>query len=142
MQLRPYQPADEDAVVQLWEACGLTRPWNDPRKDIARKMAEHPELFLVGLEDGVLMASIMIGYEGHRGWVNYLAVAPAFQKQAIGRQLMQEAEQRLTALGCPKLSLLVRTSNEAVLAFYAQLGYVRDDAVALGKRLIEDGPQP
>ena len=140
MQLRPYQAADEEAVVQLWESCGLTRPWNDPRKDIARKMAEHPELFLVGTVDGAVMASIMVGYEGHRGWVNYLAVAPAYRKQSIGRRLMQEAEQRLTALGCPKLSLLVRTSNEAVLAFYARLGYVRDDAVALGKRLIEDGP--
>ncbi len=140
MQIRCYAPPDEEAVVRLWHGCGLTRPWNDPRKDIARKLGEHPELFLVGTVDGVLMASIMIGYEGHRGWVNYLAVAPVYRQQAIGRRLMAEAEQRLTALGCPKLSLMVRSSNAAVVAFYERLGYVQDDVVALGKRLIVDGP--
>lgn len=140
MEIRRYVPGDEEAVVRLWQECGLTRPWNDPRKDIARKLGEHPELFLVGTADGVLMASIMIGYEGHRGWINYLAVAPAFRKQSIGRRLMDEAEQRLTALGCPKLSLMVRSSNAGVVAFYEALGYAQDDVVALGKRLIEDGP--
>lgn len=140
MQIRCYAPSDEEAVVKLWEDCGLTRPWNDPRKDIARKLTEHPELFLVGTADGAVMASIMIGYEGHRGWVNYLAVAPAYRKRAIGRQLMAEAEQRLTALGCPKLSLMVRSSNAEVVAFYRQLGYVQDDVIALGKRLIVDEP--
>ena len=140
MQIRSYQPEDEEAVVRLWEACGLTRPWNDPRKDIVRKLTEHPELFLVGDVDGQLMATAMVGYEGHRGWVNYLAVAPTFQGQSAGRQLMHEAERLLTALGCPKLSLLVRRGNEGVLAFYRELGYAEDDAVALGKRLIVDGP--
>lgn len=140
MQIRSYQAPDESAVVALWHDCGLTRPWNDPQKDIARKMTEHPELFLVGTVDGMLMATIMIGYEGHRGWVNYLAVAPAYRQQAIGRRLMDEAEQRLLALGCPKINLQVRSSNEAVLAFYRRLGYVQDEAVSLGKRLIPDGP--
>ncbi|HEV3007768.1 MAG TPA: acetyltransferase GCN5, partial [Burkholderiales bacterium] len=79
MQIRPFQAVDEPAVVALWKECRLTRPWNDPRKDIARKLAVQPELFLVGVVDGAVMASVMAGYEGHRGWVNYLAVAPAFR---------------------------------------------------------------
>lgn len=78
MQIRPFEPADEAPVVALWQECRLTRPWNDPHKDIARKLTVQPELFLVGVIDGIVMASVMAGYEGHRGWVNYLAVAPAF----------------------------------------------------------------
>lgn len=77
MYIRPFQPADTEAVVSLWQACGLTRPWNDPYRDIQRKLAEQPELFLVGDVDGVLMASAMLGTDGHRGWLYYLAVAPA-----------------------------------------------------------------
>ncbi|MBA1274020.1 GNAT family acetyltransferase [Stutzerimonas azotifigens] len=140
MNIRPYQPADEDAVVQLWEDCGLTRPWNGPHKDIARKLTQQPELFLVGECAGELMASAMAGYDGHRGSVHYLAVAPAYQAQGRGRQMLEAVEQRLLALGCPKLNLLVRTSNERTLAFYRSLGYGADDVFSLGKRLIEDQP--
>lgn len=138
MQLRTYRPADEAAVVELWKTCGLTRPWNDPHKDIARKMAEQPELFLVGEIDGRLMATAMLGYEGHRGWMYYLAVDPQYQGQGYGRMLMSHAEQLLMARGCPKINLLVREGNDAVLAFYDRLGYTRDAAVSLGKRLIPD----
>lgn len=140
MNIRPYHPADEDAVVQLWEDCGLTRPWNDPHKDIARKLTQQPELFLVGEVAGELMASAMAGFDGHRGSVHYLAVAPAYQAQGHGRQMLEAVEQRLLALGCPKLNLLVRTSNERTLAFYRSLGYGTDDVFSLGKRLIPDLP--
>jgi ribosomal protein S18 acetylase RimI-like enzyme len=140
--LRSFRPDDESAVIALWHECGLVRPWNDPQRDIARKLTQQPDLFLVGTLDGQVVASAMIGYDGHRGWVYYLAVAQAQRKLSIGRMLMDAAEQRLLALGCPKINLLVRTSNTAVLDFYGRLGYTRDDAVSLGKRLIPDGPQP
>lgn len=138
MQIRAFQAGDEAAVVALWERCGLTRPWNDPRKDIARKRLVQPELFLVGVAGGEIVASAMAGYDGHRGWVNYLAVAPARRRQGLGRALMREVEERLQALGCPKLNVQVRASNEEALGFYRRLGYARDEAVAFGKRLIPD----
>ncbi|QEI05190.1 GNAT family acetyltransferase [Pigmentiphaga aceris] len=142
LSLRSFHPDDESAVIALWHECGLVRPWNDPQRDIARKLTQQPELFLVGTIDEQVVATAMVGYDGHRGWVYYLAVAQAHRKLAIGRTLMDAAEQRLTALGCPKINLMVRTSNEQVLAFYDRLGYKRDDAVSLGKRLIPDGPGP
>jgi ribosomal protein S18 acetylase RimI-like enzyme len=138
MHIRPFHIADAPPVVALWEECGLTRPWNDPHKDIARKLAVQPELFLVGVIDSAVMATVMAGYEGHRGWVNYLAVAPAFRRRGLARALMQHVEDLLIRRGCPKLSLLVRTSNPEVVDFYRQLGYTQDAAVALGKRLITD----
>ncbi|WP_326538564.1 GNAT family acetyltransferase [Pseudorhodoferax sp.] len=140
MHIRPYREADEAAVVALWQACGLTRPWNDPHKDIARKLTVQRELFLVGELDGQIVASVMAGFDGHRGWVNYLAVAPALQGRGHGAALMRQVEAQFLALGCPKVSLLVRSTNSAVLAFYRRLGYAVDDAVPLGKRLIVDGP--
>ncbi|GAB2482833.1 GNAT family acetyltransferase [Comamonas humi] len=139
MLIRPFAPADTEATVQLWQACGLTRPWNDPYKDIARKLQVHPELFLVGTDEaGAVMASIMVGYDGHRGWINYLAVHPAQQRQGHARRLMERAEQLLAARGCPKLNLQIRAGNEAVIAFYASLGYADDRTVSMGKRLIAD----
>jgi ribosomal protein S18 acetylase RimI-like enzyme len=138
MEIRPFQPADEAAVVALWKECRLTRPWNDPYKDIARKLEVQPELFLVGVEDRTVMASVMAGYEGHRGWVYYLAVAPRFRGRGHGRALMKRVEALLLARGCPKLSLLVRNSNPEAIAFYRRLGYAQDDSVSLGKRLISD----
>lgn len=139
LQIRAFAPADTEATVQLWQACGLTRPWNDPYQDIDRKLQVQPEMFLVGTDaDDAVMASIMIGYEGHRGWLNYLAVHPSLQRQGHARRLVQLAEQMLTARGCPKLNLQVRAGNDAVLAFYASLGYAHDHSVCLGKRLIAD----
>ena len=136
--LRAFAPADEPAVIALWQACGLTRPWNDPRLDIARKLRQQPELFLVGDFAGVVGASAMVGYEGHRGWINYLAVDPRWQRRGIARRLMAEAESRLRALGCPKLNLQVRAGNVEALAFYRALGYQPDDVVCLGRRLLSD----
>jgi ribosomal protein S18 acetylase RimI-like enzyme len=138
MHIRPYHADDQDAVVSLWENCGLTRSWNDPRKDIARKLTVQPELFLVGSLDGVLVATVMAGYDGHRGWANYLAVATARRGRGYGRALMQRVEQLLLGMGCPKINLQVRSSNAGVLAFYRGLGYAQDEAVSLGKRLIAD----
>ncbi len=141
MLIRAFSQGDEDAVVALWQACGLTRPWNDARKDIARKMTVQPDLFLVGLVDDRIAATLMAGYEGHRGWVNYLAVAPEHRRQGFGRVLMQEAEERLLALGCPKVNIQVRSSNQEALGFYKSIGYLQDEAVSLGKRLILDQPK-
>jgi ribosomal protein S18 acetylase RimI-like enzyme len=136
--IRPFQLADEPAVIALWEECKLTRPWNDPHKDIARKLAVQAELFLVGVVDDAVVASVMAGYEGHRGWVNYLAVAPRFRGQGHARALMQHVEALLRQRGCPKVSLLVRNSNREALEFYRHLGYAQDESVSLGKRLIAD----
>jgi ribosomal protein S18 acetylase RimI-like enzyme len=138
MKIRPFHETDTEAVVRLWEHCGLTRPWNNPHKDIERKLTTQRELFLVGELDGGVIGSVMAGYDGHRGWVNYLAIAPEHQRKDYGRQLMEQVESQLRERGCPKLNLQVRTSNEWAVGFYARLGYVQDQVVSLGKRLISD----
>lgn len=138
MHIRPFEPTDESAVVALWHECGLTRPWNDPQRDIARKLTEQPELFLVGSVGARVIATAMVGFDGHRGWVYYLAVAASYRKQSVGRALMHEAERLLIERGCPKLNLMVRSSNAEVIAFYRALGYTPDDVVSLGRRLISD----
>ncbi len=136
--VRPYHESDEHAVVALWRECGLVVPWNDPHKDIRRKLTVQREMFLVGLVDNKIVAAVMAGYEGHRGWINYLAVSPSCQKQGLGRRMMDEAESRLRKLGCPKINLQVRTSNTGVIDFYKALGYTIDDVVSMGKRLDPD----
>lgn len=140
MDIRPFTHADEAAVIQLWERCELTRPWNEPRRDIRRKLAVRPDLFLVGAIAGEVVASVMVGYDGHRGWVNYLAVDPEHRKRGLGRALMAEAELRLLREGCPKLNLQVRATNPEIVAFYQRLGYEVEEIVSLGKRLIRDEP--
>jgi ribosomal protein S18 acetylase RimI-like enzyme len=142
MKIRPYESADEAAVIALWTACGLTRAWNDPKKDIDRKLTVQPEWFLVGVGDDAqcnqVIASAMFGYDGHRGWVNYLAVSPDCQRRGHARQLMERGEALLIDAGCPKLNLQLRTGNMEVVNFYQAIGYGRDDVVSLGKRLIPD----
>ncbi len=140
MNVRPFDLADEAAVIDLWQRCGLTRPWNDPGKDIRRKLRVRPDLFLVGLIDGEVVATVMAGYEGHRGWINYLGVAPERQKQGLGRQMMAEAERLLKEVGCPKINLQVRTGNQGAIEFYRRVGYAIDDVISLGKRLERDEP--
>jgi ribosomal protein S18 acetylase RimI-like enzyme len=142
VKIRPYTSADEAAVVDLWQRCDLVRPWNDPHKDIARKMKVNPELFLVGEIDGQIVATAMAGYEGHRGWINYLAVDPAHRRRGSARTLMHEAERLLRAAGCPKINLQIRNGNEPVIAFYKSLGYQIDPVTSMGKRLDHDGPRP
>ena len=138
MDIREFLEPDTEAVVDLWHTADLVRPWNDPHRDIARKLAVQRELFLVGEIEGVVVASAMAGYDGHRGWVNYLAVDPDHRGRGYGRLLMAEVEGRLIAAGCPKLNLQVRFDNTDALGFYEALGYSVDAAVSLGKRLIAD----
>ncbi|MEP6479880.1 MAG: GNAT family acetyltransferase [Rhodoglobus sp.] len=138
MLIRPFDVTETDAVIRLWTECGLTRPWNDPRKDIARKLTTQPELFLVLEHDGTLAGTAMVGFDGHRGWVYYLAIDPALRGHGFGRALMERAEQLLTERGCPKFNLQVRTGNEEVLAFYRAIGYEQDAVASLSKRLIPD----
>jgi ribosomal protein S18 acetylase RimI-like enzyme len=138
LTIRSYRAEDGEPLVALWERCGLVRPNNDPRKDIARKQHEHPEWLLVGLFNDAVIASVMIGYEGHRGWINYLAVCPQYEKRGYGRRLMEEAERLLRAAGCPKINLQVRRTNREVLGFYRAIGYAVDEVVSLGKRLEHD----
>jgi len=135
MQIRPYQASDLAQVLALWRACNLTIAANDPRKDIERKLAVSPEQFLLGEFEGKVVASVMTGYEGHRGWINYLAVAPSHRRKSYGRLMMAAAEQLLDEIGCPKINLQVRSANASVVAFYASLSYFTDDVVSMGKRL-------
>jgi ribosomal protein S18 acetylase RimI-like enzyme len=136
--IRSFASADESAVVALWRECELVVPQNDPAKDIRRKLQDSAELFLVAQLDDAIVGTVMAGYEGHRGWINYLAVARDCRRNGIGRQLMAAAEQRLRDLGCPKINLQVRTTNREVIAFYQSIGFLEDAVVSLGKRLVRD----
>ena len=138
LDIRPFQMADEPAVVALWHQCGLVVSQNDPQQDIVSKMAFQPELFFAGMIDGQVVATVMAGYEGHRGWVNYLAVDPSQRGRGLGRRMMEEAEGILLEMGCPKVNLQVRSSNVDVIEFYARIGYSVDDVVSMGKRLVSD----
>lgn len=135
MTIRPFRPADQENVIALWQACDLVRPSNDPAKDIARKLRLNPEWFLVGECDGRIVGSLMLGYDGRRGWINYLAVVPEYQLCGLGRSLMTAAEEMLRAAGCPKINLQVRLDNAAAIAFYERLGFTLDPVLSLGKRL-------
>lgn len=138
MLLRPYERRDEAQVIDLWQQCELTRSWNNPRRDIERKLLVQPELFLVLEEHDRIIGTVMAGYEGHRGWINYVAVAPTHRRQGLARMMMERVEDALTARGCPKINLQVRATNEAALGFYRRMGYDVDAVVSLGKRLIPD----
>ncbi|AFK63192.1 spermidine N1-acetyltransferase [Advenella kashmirensis WT001] len=138
IQFRQFHPDDTEATVALWQACGLTRPWNDPHKDIERKLQQEPELFIVAEHNGQLLGSVMAGYDGHRGWIYYLSVLPQYQSQGLGKSLVLQAEQRLRSKGCPKIQLMIRHDNSGVQDFYRTLGYESAEVVVLGKRLIED----
>lgn len=138
MEIRPFQPGDEQSVVQLWTDCGLVVPWNDPHRDIERKGKVQPEMFLVAQSDDRVIGTVMAGYDGHRGWLNYLAVHPQHQRSGIARRLVAEAETRLRAQGCPKVNIQVRGTNTGVIEFYKKMGFRADDAVSLGKRLEPD----
>lgn len=138
MQIRPFTETDRNAVIAVWIRSGLTRPWNDPGKDIDRKLSMQGEWFLVGEVDDVIVATVMIGYDGHRGWINYLAVDPDFQGRGFGRILMNEAEHLLLEVNCPKINLQIRHDNLGAIAFYERIGYAEDAVVSYGKRLIPD----
>jgi ribosomal protein S18 acetylase RimI-like enzyme len=136
--IRPYRDRDESAVIALWQRCNLTRPWNNPKLDIERMLKVYPDLFLVGLIDDSVVAAVMGGYDGHRGWVYYLGVAPEHQRRGYGRQMMDAVTRQLTEIGCPKINIQVRSDNKQALGFYAKIGYTPEDRVSLGRRLVED----
>lgn len=130
-----YRSEYQDAVVDLWRKCDLIVPQNDPVEDIQKKIDFQPELFLVALLDGKMIGSVMAGYEGHRGWLNYLAVLPDYQRHGYGRRLVEKVIDELRKLGCLKVNLQVRRSNVSVVDFYRRLGFKDDDVTSLGKRL-------
>ena len=136
--IRPYKEVDKEALISLWNMCKLTVPWNDPYKDIARKIKVQAELLLVGQLEDKLIASVMAGYDGHRGWINYFAVHPEFQSRGYGKQLMDYVENRLRELGCPKINLQIRERNDRVFSYYQKLGFVEEKRTNMGKRLEDD----
>jgi len=135
LTIRPFSDSDQEAVVTLWETCQLVVPHNDPIADIRTKIQFQPDLFLVALSENRLVGTVMAGYEGHRGWINYLAVAPDQRRRGIAKTMMASAEKRLRALGCPKINLQVRRKNTAVINFYQAIGFGEDEVVSFGKRL-------
>lgn len=140
MRIRAFCAKDEETVVALWRRCNLIRPSNNPHADIRRKLEVRPDLFLIGERDGTIVASVMAGYEGHRGWLNYVAVDPEHRRRGLGRAIVAAAELRLRAVGCPKINLQIRSSNPEVIEFYRRIGYSVDEVVSMGKRLVTDEP--
>ena len=138
LQIRSFTAGDTDAVIEVWRRSGLLHPDNDPRKDIARKLKVRPDQFLVGTVGGTVVATIMIGYDGHRGWIYYLGVLPEHQRRGHARRMLDKAERLLRLEGCPKINLQVRTTNASVLSFYERVGYSDNALLSLGKRLERD----
>jgi len=138
LRIRPYSPKDEEVILALWMACHLIVSHNNPQKDIQRKLRVNSEWFLIGELDNKIVASCMVGYEGHRGWINYLAVFPHAQRQGIATQMMEEAEKLLKATGCPKINLQIRSTNLQVIEFYKSIGFKIDEVTSMGKRLEVD----
>ena len=138
IEIRPFKLGDEDAVVQLWADCGQIVPWNDPHRDIQRKLQVQSKMFLVACSREQIIGTVMAGYDGHCGWINYLAVHPNHERAGIARRLMHEAETRLLMAGCPKINLQVRSSNIGVIEFYKRIGFKQDEVLSFGKRLEPD----
>jgi ribosomal protein S18 acetylase RimI-like enzyme len=136
MEIRSYIESDREAVVALWrEVFGYSAPHNDPAIVVERKLAVQRELFFVAVVEGELAGTVMGGYDGHRGWIYSLAVAPRFRRHGIGTALMRHVEKALADRGCPKINLQVIASNSAVVAFYRKLGYSVEERVSMGKLL-------
>ena len=137
--IRIYRERDREQVLALWQECDLIHPKNDPQKDLDRKKGFGEELFLVIEEREKIIGTVMGGYDGHRGIVNYLGVHPSFRGQGLGKMLLQAVEQKLKDLGCPQVNLLVWSNNSEVLKFYKETQYSEaNDIVLLKKRLISD----
>ena len=135
MGIAPATAPDRDAVIALWRACSLTRDWNDPRDDFDLAMATATSTILIARDDGPITGTIMVGFDGHRGWVYYLGVDPALRRSGTGRALMAAAEQWLRDRGAPKMQLMIREGNEVALAFYAALGFAPQPMAIVGKFL-------
>ena len=135
---RKFRKSDSEKVIQLWKKCKLIVPWNDPLKDINRKLSIKDNLFIIGEINKNIIASAMAGYDGHRGYIYYLAVLPEYQKKGIGSSLLSIVEKKLLHLGCPKINLFVRNTNIRVKTFYKINNYEFQDSQIYGKRLIKD----
>lgn len=131
--------ANRDAVIALWQACGLTRPWNDPAADFDAALGSAASDILLLRDGDALLATVMTGFDGHRGWVYYLAIDPGHRRKGLGTRMMAAAEARLREHGAPKIQLMVRSENADVIAFYEALGLERQDVATLGRRLDTDG---
>ncbi len=137
LSFRPFADSDEEAVISLWQRCGLTRPHNDPVKDIAFARDKPSSAILVGELEGEIVASVMVGHDGHRGTLYYVSVDPGLQGNGYGRQLMRHAEGWLKGQGVWKLNLLLRADNEKIRAFYEALGYQVEPRLCMARRLID-----
>ncbi|MFM7617788.1 MAG: GNAT family acetyltransferase [Actinomycetes bacterium] len=146
MEIRTFVTADTEALVALWRGCGLVHPKNDPYRDIDRKVADSPWGLLVATHNGTddadtgrrIVGSVMVGYDGHRGWINYLACAPDHRRRGVARSLMEHARDLLAERGCLKINLQVRAGNDAANSFYESLGYSDDGVTSFGLRLVHD----
>ena len=138
MRVRVFEAGDTSDVIELWSKCGLLRPWNDPQLDILRKQSVGADLFLVCELDSQIIGVVMGGYDGHRGWMNYLAVDPDHRKSGYAKAIVSALERRLIAVGCPKINLQVRADNTSVIECYKRMGYSIDAVSSMGKRLIAD----
>ncbi len=136
MRIEPLPQHLHAAAIDLWREVGLTRPWNDPEADLRRALDGAASTVLAGLDDEALVATAMVGHDGHRGWVYYLAVSPGSQHRGYGSQLMEACERWLRDRGVPKINVMVRGSNEVAVGFYQRLGYGEDDVLVLSRRLV------
>ena len=136
--IRKFDISDSERVVNIWKECGLVRDWNNTESDIQRKLSFQEELFFVGELENQIIATSMFGYDGHRGWLNYFAVALEYRTMGYGKLLLQFGEQKLLKLGCVKINLQIRNDNKEAAKFYHKQGYKDDAVVSLGKRLIHD----
>jgi ribosomal protein S18 acetylase RimI-like enzyme len=133
--IRAAESQDAAAIISLWQACGLTRPWNDPQADFDRAIAHETSVVLIARDGDAITGSVMVGDDGHRGWVYYLGVAPGARSSGLGKALMAAAEEWLRERNCPKIQLMVRTGNDAASGFYAALGYDVQPVETWGRRL-------
>jgi ribosomal protein S18 acetylase RimI-like enzyme len=135
-EIRPFREADESHVVSLWQRVfDADPPWNDPVTVIHRKLKIQRDLFLVGELGSRIVATVMAGYDGFRGWVYHLAVVPEERRRGFARAMMAEAESTLRELGCTKINLQIRESNSGAIDFYKSLGYEIEERVSMGKLL-------
>lgn len=138
MRIAPLPRHLAAPAAQLWERCGLTRPWNDPAADLARALDGPSSTVLAAVDENTLVGTVMVGHDGHRGWVYYLAVDPARRRDGLGRALMTAAEEWISSAGIPKVHLMVRSENAEVVAFYEALGYADQQVIVLGRFLDDD----
>lgn len=138
IQIRAYAPDDREAVVAVWRAAGLIRPVNSPYRDIDRKLAIDPEGLLVAVDGDAVVGTVMAGYDGHRGWINYMGVDPSRHREGIGRVLIEAAVELLRGRGCSKVNLQVLRTNAGVIEFYEKAGFVEDNVLSMGLRLVQD----